>query len=130
MGSMKTWLTAHCRLAGAEATRLVRAGRRHPALPGLQAAYASGAVTAAHVQVVTAAVTPARVSAAADAGIYLATTDRLLTEAARALGPEDTEKAVRRWVAGVSAGHDGRPPVRVLAAVRPLRRPRCHRRRL
>ena len=98
---MKTWLTAHCRLSGAEATALVRAARRLPALPELQAAYASGAVSAAHVQVVTAAVTPARIAAAADAGIDLATTDQLLTEAARVLGPEDTEKAARRWVAGV-----------------------------
>ena len=101
MGSMKTWLTAHCRLSGAEAARLVRAGRRLPALPELRAAYASGAVSAAHVQVITAAVTPARIAAAADAGIDLATTDQLLTEAARVLGPEDTEKAARRWVAGV-----------------------------
>src|SRR5688572_10918520 len=90
MGSMKSWLTAHCRLSGAEAARLVRAARRLPALPALQAAYASGAVSAAHVQVITAAVTPARIAAAADAGIDLATTDQLLTEAARVLGPEDT----------------------------------------
>jgi hypothetical protein len=34
-------------------------------------------------------------------GVSPATTDRVLTEAARALGPEDTGKAVRRWVAGV-----------------------------
>jgi hypothetical protein len=101
MGSMKTWLTAHCRLSGAEAARLVRAGRRLPSLPELQAAYGSGAVSAAHVQVVTAAVTPARIAAAADAGIDLATTDRLLTEAARVLSPEDTAQAARRWVAGV-----------------------------
>jgi hypothetical protein len=41
------------------------------------------------------------VAAAADAGIDLATTDRILTEAALSLGPEETGKAVRRWVAGV-----------------------------
>ena len=34
-------------------------------------------------------------------GIDLATTDAVLTEAARTLGPEDTAKAVRRWVAGI-----------------------------
>ena len=101
MGSMKTWLTAHCRVSGAEAGGLVRAARRLPTLPELQAAYAAGAVGAAHVQVVTAAVTPARIAAAADAGIDLATTDRVLTDAARVLGPEDTRKAVLRWVAGV-----------------------------
>ena len=49
----------------------------------------------------TAAVTPARVAVAEANGIDLATTDQVLTEAARALGPEDTAKAVRRWVAGI-----------------------------
>jgi hypothetical protein len=51
--------------------------------------------------VVTTAVTPARIAAAADAGIDLATTDRVLTEAAQVMGPEDTAKVVRRWMAGV-----------------------------
>jgi hypothetical protein len=101
MGTMKTWLAGQCRLSGAEATGLVRAARRLPALPELQAAYAAGAVGPAHVHVVTAAMTPARIAAAAEAGIDLATTDQVLTAAARALGPEDTAKAVRRWVAGV-----------------------------
>jgi hypothetical protein len=67
----------------------------------LAAAYAAGAVTPAHVAAVTAAVTPARVAVAEANGIDLATTDAVLTDAARALGPEDTQKAVRRWVAGV-----------------------------
>jgi hypothetical protein len=34
-------------------------------------------------------------------GIDLGTTDAVLTDAARVLGPEDTAKAVRRWVAGI-----------------------------
>jgi hypothetical protein len=101
MATMKSWLTGHCRLSGAEATGVVRAGRRLVDLPELAAAFADGRLGAAHVQVVTAAVTPARVAAAADAGIDLATTDRILTEAALSLGPEETGKAVRRWVAGV-----------------------------
>ena len=58
-------------------------------------------MTPAHVAAVTAAVTPARVAVAEANGIDLATTDAVLTEAARALGPEDTAKAVRRWVAGI-----------------------------
>ena len=70
-------------------------------LPALAAAYAAGAVTPAHVGVVTAAVTPARVAKAAEQGIDLATTDQILTDAALALGPEDTAQAVRRWVAGI-----------------------------
>jgi hypothetical protein len=101
MVTMKAWLTGHLRMSGNEAAGYVRAGRRLEQLPELGAAFAEGAVGAAHVQVVTAAVTPARVAAAAEAGIDLATTDRVLTEAARSLGPEDTGKAVRRWVAGV-----------------------------
>jgi hypothetical protein len=101
MVTVKAWLTGHCRMAGTEAAGYVRAGRRLGALPELAAAYADGAVGAGHVQVVAAAVTPARVAAAAEAGIDLATTDRVLTEAACVLGPEDTAKAVRRWVAGI-----------------------------
>jgi hypothetical protein len=101
MVSMKTWLTGHCRLSGRDAAGLVRAGRRLVELPELAAAYAEGAVTAAHVDVVVAAVTPARVATAEGHGIDLITTDRVLAEAARSLGPEDTAKAVRRWVAGV-----------------------------
>ena len=101
MVSMKSWLTGHCRLSGRAAADLVRDGRRLAELPRLAAAYAEGAVTPAHVAAVTAAVTPARVAVAEANGIDLATTDAVLTEAARALGPEDTAKAVRRWVAGV-----------------------------
>jgi hypothetical protein len=101
MVSMKNWLTGHCRISGREAASLVRDGRRLAGLPVLAAAYAAGEVTRAHVGVVTSAVTPARTAVAAANGIDLATTDRVLTEAARGLGPEDTAQAVRRWVAGV-----------------------------
>ena len=101
MVAMKSWLTGHCRLSGRAAADLVRDGRRLARLPRLAAAYAAGAVTPAHVAAVTAAVTPARVAVAEANGIDLATTDAVLTDAARALGPEDTQKAVRRWVAGV-----------------------------
>jgi Domain of unknown function (DUF222) len=101
MVTMKSWLTGHCRLSGRAAGDLVRDAQRLPDLTQLAAAYAQGAVTPAHVAAVTAAVTPARVSIATAHGIDLATTDAVLAEAARALGPEDTAKAVRRWVAGV-----------------------------
>jgi hypothetical protein len=101
MATMKAWLTGHLRMSGTEAAGHVRAGRRLEQLPELAAAFADGAVSAAHVQVVTAAITPARVARAAEVGVDLGTTDRVLTEAARVLGPEDTGKAVRRWVAGV-----------------------------
>ena len=101
MVTMKAWLTGHLRMSGTEAAGHIRAAQRLEQLPELAAAFADGAVSAAHVRVVTAAVTPARVAVAAGTGVDLATTDRVLTEAARALGPEDTGKAVRRWVAGV-----------------------------
>ena len=100
-GSMKAWLTGYLRMSGTEAAGYVRAGRRLSQLPELAAAYADGAVSAAHVQVVTAALTPTRLAAAAETGVDVATTDRVFTEAARALGPEDTGRAVRRWVLGV-----------------------------
>jgi hypothetical protein len=101
MVTMKSWLTGHCRLSGRAAAYLVRDGRRLAQLPELAAAYTDGAVTPAHVAVVTAAVTPGRVAVAGTNGFDLAATDAVLTEAARALGPEDTAKAVRRWVAGI-----------------------------
>jgi hypothetical protein len=101
MGSMESWLTGHCRLSGRDAAALVRAGRRLQDLPEVGAAFAEGELTATHVAVVTAAVTPERVDAAERHGISLATTDEVLAEAARRLGPEDTAKAVRRWVDGI-----------------------------
>jgi hypothetical protein len=101
MASMKAWLTGHCRIPRRDAAGLVRAGRRLRDLPALAAAYAAGAVTPAHVGVVTGAVTPARVAKAQEHGIDLQETDRILTSAALVLGPEDTARAVRRWVAGI-----------------------------
>ena len=101
MVSMKSWLTGHCRISGREAAGLVRDGRRLAHLPKLAAAYAAGEVTPAHVATITTAVTPARVAKAEANGIDLATTDQILTDAAVALGPEDTAAAVRRWVAGI-----------------------------
>jgi hypothetical protein len=101
MVTMKSWLTGHCRISGRAAADVVRDGRRLAGLPRLAAAYAEGAVSPAHVATVTAAVTPARMAVAAANGIDLGTTDAVLTDAARVLGPEDTAKAVRRWVAGI-----------------------------
>nr|WP_275585722.1 HNH endonuclease signature motif containing protein [Geodermatophilus sabuli] len=101
MVSMRSWLTGHCRVSGREAVALVRAGRRLAELPEVEAAFTAGEMTSAHVGVIASAVTPARVAAAAGHGIDVAETDRVLATAARELGPEDTAKAVRRWVAGV-----------------------------
>jgi hypothetical protein len=97
MPSMKTWLTGHCRISGREAAGVVRAARRLRNLPALAAAYAAGAVTPAHVGVVTAAVTPARVAKAVEHEIDLIATDGILTDAALSLGPRTPP---RRYAAG------------------------------
>jgi len=101
MVSMKSWLTGHCRISGRAAADMIRDGRRLAGLPALASAYAEGDVTPGHVATITSAVTPARVAVAEANGIELATTDAVLTAAARALTPEDLAKAVRRWVAGI-----------------------------
>jgi Domain of unknown function (DUF222) len=99
--SMPAWLRGHCRLAAGEATAIVSSGRRLEQLPALAAAFADGAVSAAHVRVVTSALTPRRVARAAEAGIDLAETDRILTDLAVTADPQHTAAAVRRWVAGI-----------------------------
>ncbi len=101
MVSTKTWLTGHCRIAGRDAAIQLRNARRLTRLPRLAAAYAAGQITPAHVEVITAAVTPARIAVAEKNGIDLDTTDTILTTAALTLGPEDTATAVRRWVQGI-----------------------------
>jgi hypothetical protein len=87
MVALKSWLTGHCRMAGTEATALLRAGRRLTDLPELAVAFAAGTVSAAHVRVITEAVTPARVAKAAEVGIDLTVTDRVLTDAAPGTRP-------------------------------------------
>jgi hypothetical protein len=99
--SMKSWLRGSCRLAPAEATAIVSTGRRLDQLPATAAAFAAGDVTATHARVITRAMTPRRVAKAADAGIDLAETDRILTDLARQTTPDETAKGVARWVAGV-----------------------------
>jgi hypothetical protein len=101
MTSIKGWLTGHCRISGREATQLVRAARLLDRLPELAVAYAAGQVTRSHVDTIAAAITPARVSRAAEQGIDLAETDHILTAAARELSPEQTAAATRRWVLGI-----------------------------
>jgi hypothetical protein len=99
--TMKTWLRGHLRMAGAEASAVLSAGRRLEQLPELASAFAAGHVTPRHVQAVTEAITPARVTKAAQVGLDLGETDRILTELASATAPEDTAKGVREWVAGI-----------------------------
>ena len=99
--SIKSWLRGSCHVAPAEATAMVSAGRRLEQLPETAAAFAAGEITAGHTRVITRAVTPGRVARAAEAGIDLAETDRILAGVARQTTPGETARAVARWVAGV-----------------------------
>ena len=105
---------------------MVSTGRRLEQLPATATSFAAGEITAAHARVITRAITPNRVAKAADAGISLAETDEILAGLARKTTPEETSRAVARWVAGVdtdgtlddaadvrrrfsmATGHDGR----------------------
>jgi hypothetical protein len=99
--SMKSWLRGNCRLAPAEATAVVSTGRRLEQLPETAAAFAAGEIGATHARVITRAMTPRRVAKAAEAGIDLAETDRILADLARRTAPGETAQGVARWVAGV-----------------------------
>ena len=99
--SMKAWLRGSCRLTPAEATAIVSTGRRLDQLPETSAAFAAGEIGAVHARVITRAMTPARVAKAAEAGIELAETDRILAELARRTTASETARGVARWVAGI-----------------------------
>ena len=76
-------------------------GRRLEQLPATAAAFAAGEIGATHARVITKAMTPARVAKAAEAGIELAETDRILAELARQTAAHETARGVARWVAGI-----------------------------
>ena len=99
--SMKAWLRGSCRMAPAEATATVSTSRRLEHLPATATAFADGAISATHARVITRAMTPGRIAKAAEAGIDLADTDRILADLARATTPGDTARGVAQWVAGV-----------------------------
>ncbi|MGY1640407.1 DUF222 domain-containing protein [Geodermatophilus sp. SYSU D00703] len=99
--SMQSWLRGSCRLAPAEATAMVSAGRRLEQLPATAEAFAAGEITATHARLITRAVSPRRVAKAAEAGIELAETNRILAELARQTNPAETARGVARWVSGV-----------------------------
>jgi hypothetical protein len=99
--SMKAWLRGTCRMAPGEATAMVSTGRRLERLPATAEAFAAGELTATHARVITRPMTPARVAKAAEAGIDPAETDEILARLGRETTPEETARAVARWVAGV-----------------------------
>ncbi|MGY1841880.1 MULTISPECIES: DUF222 domain-containing protein, partial [unclassified Modestobacter] len=74
--SMRSWLIGHVRVAPAEASRIVRAGRVLESFPVLAAGFAAGEVSAAQVNVVAEKVGPGEVAKAAEQGIDLGAFDR------------------------------------------------------
>ncbi|OMQ14316.1 endonuclease [Modestobacter sp. VKM Ac-2676] len=74
--SIRSWLIGHVRVAPAEASRIVRAGRVLESFPVLAAGFAAGVVSAAQVNVVAEKVGPGEVAKAAEQGIDLGAFDR------------------------------------------------------
>ncbi|MGY1908737.1 DUF222 domain-containing protein, partial [Modestobacter sp. SYSU DS0902] len=90
--SMRSWLIGHVRLAPAEASRIVRAGRVLESFPVLATGFAAGEVSAAQVNVVAEKVGPGEVARAHGQGIELGAFDH--TWAAIAAGaPHESLKA-------------------------------------
>ncbi|MGY1845206.1 DUF222 domain-containing protein [Modestobacter sp. SYSU DS0875] len=74
--SMRSWMIGHVRLAPAQASRIVRAGRALEFFPVLAAGFAAGEVSAAQVNVVAEKVGPGEVARAHEQGIDLAEFDQ------------------------------------------------------
>jgi hypothetical protein len=70
--SIKSWLRTHTRLSDAAARRLVEGGRALEALPAVQQAFATGAISAEAVTAIAPVATPARLAAAAEQGVDVA----------------------------------------------------------
>ncbi|MGY1837982.1 MULTISPECIES: DUF222 domain-containing protein [unclassified Modestobacter] len=80
--STRSWLIGHVRVAPAEASRIVRAGRVLESFPVLAAGFAAGAVSAAQVNVVAEKVGPGEVAKAAEQGIDLGAFDQVWSQVA------------------------------------------------
>jgi Domain of unknown function (DUF222) len=106
--SMRSWLIGHSRLSGAEATRVLRAGRALEHLPAVAAGFASGEVTAAQVGVVADAVGPTDLARAAEQGIDLAPFDHAWAVVAAELPHEQLVVAVKAFEAALDP--DGPEP--------------------
>ncbi|PWW23900.1 uncharacterized protein DUF222 [Geodermatophilus normandii] len=95
--SMASWLRGHCRLSAAEASRVVRSGRALAHLPALAEAHDAGLVSAEQVAVTARAVTPARLTAAAEQGVELAVIDAVVTGVAVEQPHTDLVTVVQRY---------------------------------
>ncbi|HET6392894.1 MAG TPA: DUF222 domain-containing protein [Blastococcus sp.] len=96
--SMQSWLRGHGRLSPAVAGQVVRNGRALAQLPGLEAAFAAGAVTAEQVALIAPVVQPKRVAAALAKGIDLAEVDRILTAVAVEHQVDKVARAVQHYL--------------------------------
>ncbi len=85
----KAWLHHECGLAKGQAGRDVHAARRLEEFPAWTAAYAAGAVSRGHVDVLVKAATAARVA-------HFAENEELLLAQARQFGPDDFARVVSR----------------------------------
>jgi hypothetical protein len=84
------WLATRCRLPKAQARRLIRRGRALRHLPACQQAWTEGAITAAHLDTVSAARRPATEEA-------LARDEQMLVDQAGTLGFESFARALSYW---------------------------------
>ena len=70
--SMKSWLRTHPRLSEGAARRLVESGRALEALPAVEQAFTTGAISAEAVTAIAPVATPARLARAAELGVEVA----------------------------------------------------------
>ncbi|MGY1842205.1 DUF222 domain-containing protein [Modestobacter sp. SYSU DS0875] len=106
--SMRSWMIGHVRLAPAQASRIVRAGRALESFPALAAGFAAGSVTAAQVNVVAEEVGPGEVAQAQEQGIDLAEFDQTWAVIAAGAPHESLKAAVRLFEAALDP--DGPEP--------------------
>ncbi|MGY1748113.1 DUF222 domain-containing protein [Modestobacter sp. SYSU DS0511] len=106
--SMRSWLIGHARLAPAEASRVVRAGRVLEFFPVLAAEFAAGEVTAAQVNVVAEKVGPGEVAAAEAQGVDLGAFDQTWAQIAAGAPHEVLKTAVALFDAALDP--DGPEP--------------------
>ncbi|SNS80891.1 protein of unknown function [Geodermatophilus pulveris] len=106
--TMASWLRGHGHLSGAEAARVVRAGRALVHLPAMAAALAAGEVTGEQAAVLGTIAEPGKLTLAAEQNVDLAVVDGLLTGVARTRPYADTAKAVRHYADRLDA--DGPEP--------------------
>ncbi|WP_222195340.1 HNH endonuclease signature motif containing protein [Modestobacter italicus] len=93
--SMRSWLIGHARLSAAEASRVVRSGRALAHFPALAEGFAQGAVTAAQMDVVAAAVGESERARAAEQDVDLAEFDRTWAQIAAEASHEVLKAAVQ-----------------------------------